>query len=127
MEAPIEEVFGYFTVAERMAEWQGVEAKLDPRPGGLWWCRYADGAVARGEFHVYPIETIDQGIECLTGVAAGERDAEGRLAEGTINHKVEARLGDFAEKLRAFASREAPEGQSQPEGKSQRRASRSET
>ena len=70
-------------------------------------------AVARGEFHVYPIETIDQGIECLTGVAAGERDAEGRLAEGTINHKVEARLGDFAEKLRAFASREAPEGESQ--------------
>ncbi len=50
VEAPIEEVFGYFTVAERMAEWQGVEAKLDPRPGGLWWCRYADGAVARGEF-----------------------------------------------------------------------------
>ncbi len=69
-------------------------------------------AVARGRFHVYPIETIDQGIECLTGVVAGERDAEGRFPEGTINQKVEARLKDFAERLRAFASRAAPEDES---------------
>ncbi len=63
-------------------------------------------AVARGEFHVYPIETIGQGIECLTGVTAGERDAEGRFPDGTINHGVEARLKTFAETLRAYASRE---------------------
>ncbi len=61
-------------------------------------------AVARGEFHVYPIETVDQGIECLTGVAAGERSAEGRFPYATINHGVEARLKAFAETLRAFAS-----------------------
>ncbi len=69
-------------------------------------------AVARGRFHVYPIETIDQGIECLTGVVAGARDAEGRFPEGTINQKVEARLKNFAERLRAFASRAAPEDES---------------
>ncbi len=63
-------------------------------------------AVARGEFSVYPIETIGQGIECLTGVTAGERDAEGRFPDGTINHGVEARLKTFAETLRAYASRE---------------------
>ena len=63
-------------------------------------------AVARGEFHVYPIETIGQGIECLTDVAAGERDAEGRFPDGSINHRVETRLKAFAESLRAYASRE---------------------
>ncbi|MFQ5959047.1 MAG: Lon protease family protein, partial [Alphaproteobacteria bacterium] len=67
-------------------------------------------AARRGAFRIYPIETIDQGIECLTGVPAGERDAEGRYPEGTINHRVDARLTEFAEKLRAFAAREGPEG-----------------
>ena len=62
-------------------------------------------AARDGRFHVYPIATIDQGIECLTGVPAGERDAEGRFPEGTINHAVEARLRGFAETLHAFAAR----------------------
>ena len=62
-------------------------------------------AARDGRFHVYPIATIDQGIECLTGVPAGERDAEGRFPEGTINHAVEARLRGFAETLRGFAAR----------------------
>ena len=42
-------------------------------------------AVAAGRFHVYPIATIDEGIELLTGVPAGEPDAEGRYPEGTVN------------------------------------------
>ena len=50
VDAPIEVAFEYFTVAERMVEWQGVAAELDPRPGGIWRCRYEDGAVARGVF-----------------------------------------------------------------------------
>ncbi len=62
-------------------------------------------AARDGRFQVYPITTIDQGIERLTGVPAGERDAEGRFPEGTINHAVEARLRGFAETLHAFAAR----------------------
>ena len=62
-------------------------------------------AVAAGKFRIYPIATIDQGIECLTGVAAGERDAEGAFPEGSINQRVEARLADFADKVSRFAGR----------------------
>jgi len=55
-------------------------------------------AVEQGNFAIYAVETIDQGIEILTGVAAGERDASGKFPEGTVNHKVEARLMELAEK-----------------------------
>jgi lon-related putative ATP-dependent protease len=58
-------------------------------------------AVAAGKFHVYPVETIDQGIEILTGVPAGQRDAVGQFPGGTINHRVERRLSEFADRVRA--------------------------
>ena len=60
-------------------------------------------AVRADRFHVYPVRTIDQGIEILTGIEAGERDAEDEFLQGSINHRVKARLIDFAEKRRAFA------------------------
>lgn len=55
-------------------------------------------AARSGAFKIYAAENIDQGIEILTGVSAGERDASGKFPEGTVNHKVEARLVELAEK-----------------------------
>ncbi len=63
-------------------------------------------AAASRQFHVYPIETIDQGITLLTGIAAGERDASGVYPDGTINARVESKLRAFAEARRAFAARD---------------------
>lgn len=60
-------------------------------------------AVGRGEFRVIPVETIDEGIEILTGVPAGRRGADGQFEADTINAQVEARLRAFAETRRAFA------------------------
>jgi predicted ATP-dependent protease len=54
-------------------------------------------AVGEGKFHVYPIETIDQGVELLTDMPAGEPDAEGTYPEDTINGKVQARLVKFSD------------------------------
>ncbi len=62
-------------------------------------------AVAAGQFAVYAIETVDDGIELLTGIPAGERDSTGQFPEGSINRRVEDTLGQFAEKLQAFAAR----------------------
>ena len=54
-------------------------------------------AIRDGRFHVYAVETIEEGIEVLTGVAAGhERDAGGQFAEGTIYRMVDDRLAAFA-------------------------------
>ncbi len=58
-------------------------------------------AVAAGRFHIHPVATIDQGIECLTGVAAGERGPGGAYPPGSINARVERRLAEFAERSKA--------------------------
>ncbi len=59
-------------------------------------------AAAAGRFHVYPARSIDEGIELLTGLPAGERDAKGLFPEGSVNRRVEDRLIDLAERRRRF-------------------------
>jgi lon-related putative ATP-dependent protease len=66
-------------------------------------------AVREGRFHVFPVETIDQGIEILTGIPAGQPDGEGKYPMESVNGKVQARLSDLAEKARK-ASAQAGEG-----------------
>ncbi|MCK4764743.1 MAG: AAA family ATPase [Candidatus Aminicenantes bacterium] len=58
-------------------------------------------AVKDGKFRIYPIEAIDQGIELLTGVEAGERE-DGVYTEGTVNRLVDDKLTGFAEKWRQY-------------------------
>jgi predicted ATP-dependent protease len=57
-------------------------------------------AVARGEFHIYAVERAAQGIEVLTGLPAGERDASGRFPAASVFGRVERRIIEIAEKLR---------------------------
>jgi lon-related putative ATP-dependent protease len=66
-------------------------------------------AVEQGQFAVYPVETVDEALELLTGVEAGERDEEGNFPAGSVNQRVEARLIELAEKQRAFADDEESE------------------
>jgi len=65
-------------------------------------------AVEQGRFHVYPIGSVDQGIEILTGRPAGQRGPDGAFPEGTINHLVDQRLREMAERLRSFARDSSP-------------------
>jgi lon-related putative ATP-dependent protease len=60
-------------------------------------------AVKAGRFSIYAVRTIDEGIEILTGVKAGERAADGRFPAGTLNRMVEDKLKSFAERGRSFA------------------------
>jgi predicted ATP-dependent protease len=62
-------------------------------------------AAKSGKFSVYAVEHISEGMEILTGVKAGERNAEGRFPAGTINRLVEDKLRSFAERTRAFSGR----------------------
>jgi ATP-dependent Lon protease len=64
--------------------------------------------VHAGRFHIYPIHTIDEGLEILTGVRAGQRGPDGLYEEGTINRLVDDRLIELAEGLREFG--EQPDG-----------------
>jgi ATP-dependent Lon protease len=64
-------------------------------------------AVKEGKFRICPIKTIDQGIEILTGVQAGERKADGAFDEGTVNYLVDKQLQHYAETWKSFGATEA--------------------
>ena len=59
-------------------------------------------AVKAGQFHIYAVKTIDEGIEVLTGVETGKRREDGAFENGTLNHKVDKCLRLMADKLREF-------------------------
>jgi hypothetical protein len=58
------------------------------------------GAVDKGLFHIYAVDTVDQAMEILTGIPAGQARPDGEFPEGTINHQVRARLAELEEKRR---------------------------
>ena len=64
-------------------------------------------ACAAGQFAVYPIVTINEGIALLSGLTAGERDACGLYLPDSVNRRVEDRLRAFASIRRSFASQDA--------------------
>ena len=49
-------------------------------------------AVREGKFHIYPISTIDKGMEILTSAEAGERGKDGSFPENTVNGRVQNKL-----------------------------------
>ncbi len=66
-------------------------------------------AVENGEFHIWSVKTIDEGIEVLTGVKAGTRNKQGEYPKDSINGRVEARLQEMAETMKEFARPQKPE------------------
>ncbi len=66
-------------------------------------------AVRSGQFHIYTAKTIDEGIEVLTGIPAGEKQEDGTYPEGTINFLVDKRLKEMAERLKGFYAEEKKE------------------
>jgi lon-related putative ATP-dependent protease len=70
-------------------------------------------AVREGQFHIYPVETIDEGIEILTGVSVGKPDDEGKYPSESVNGRVYARLVELAEKRQKFGALTAAEKRGQ--------------
>ena len=58
-------------------------------------------AVEAGRFHIWSVESIDQGVELLTGVSAGQRQEDGSYPADTVNFRVERRLKEMQELLRS--------------------------
>ena len=74
-------------------------------------------AVRDGKFHIYAVETVDQGIQLLTGTPAGEAGEDGHYPKGTINFLVHRRLMEMAEEKRA-GEEEEETGDQVPSGAS---------
>lgn len=54
-------------------------------------------AVKKGDFHIYAVSSIEEGIEVLTGVPAGKKDKYGRFPAGTVNALAYEKLKKYAE------------------------------
>ena len=104
-----EKVEGFYDVCKARGL-RGDEGVLIPAANTKHLMLRADivEAARAGQFHIYPIETIDQGIELLTGISAGERDESGEFPPYTVNRRVEDRLATFAEEAMAYQN--APDG-----------------
>ncbi len=76
-------------------------------------------AVAAGQFSVYAVSHIDEGIEILTGIAAGELQEDGSYPKGTINYRIVQRIDEMAERLRTYntpAPQDSEDGRDQSRG-----------
>jgi uncharacterized protein YndB with AHSA1/START domain len=59
VEAPPESVFKFFVDPDQMIRWMGVDATLDPQPGGVYRVNVTGSDVARGEYlEVVPNERV---------------------------------------------------------------------
>ncbi len=59
------------------------------------------GAVERGEFHIYPVKTVEQALTILTGMKVGRRSAKnGRYPSGSLYRLVDDRLAELARMAR---------------------------
>lgn len=52
-------------------------------------------AVERGEFRIFAVKTIEEGIEILTGVPAGEMQEDRDYPEGSVFSLIERKLKEF--------------------------------
>jgi predicted ATP-dependent protease len=98
-----EKIEGFFDVC-KVRGLTGAQGVLIPSANKrhLMLRRDVIDAVAAGSFHIYAVDTVDQGMEILTGMPAGTREATGRFAAGTFNERVESRLITLAKQARAF-------------------------
>jgi lon-related putative ATP-dependent protease len=60
-------------------------------------------AVKEGRFHVWSVNTIDEGIEVLTGRKAGQKDGNGVFEEGSVNSLVDSQLRSYSEMWMNFS------------------------
>jgi lon-related putative ATP-dependent protease len=102
-----EKIEGFFEVC-KLKGLKGDESVMIPKSNvqDLMLKEEVVKAVKDGKFHIYPVNTIDEGIEILTGVKAGERRKDGAFEPNTLNERVDRRLKEMAETLTRFA--EAP-------------------
>lgn len=63
-------------------------------------------AVQKQQFHIYAVKHVDDAAEILTGIPAGQPDANGRYPEGTLNARTSARLENWSQVRRRFSNPE---------------------
>lgn len=91
-----EKIEGFYDVCQTMGL-NGKQGVLIPASNVQHLMLHEDvrESARQGEFHIYAYEHVDQAIEILTGIPAGELDDKGEYPEGSINQRVAARLAEL--------------------------------
>ncbi len=107
-----EKIEGFFDICEKRGL-TGGQGVIIPKANvkNLMLKEEVVQSVKEGTFHIYAIETIDEGMELLTGMEMGERNEDGEYPEETVNFKVESKLKKFASIQQTFTGR----GNNQPQ------------
>ena len=91
-----EKIEGFFDIC-RLRGLTGTQGVLIPKTNvvNLMLRQDVVNACNEGKFHIYPVSTIDEGIEILTGLPAGKRGEDGNYPKDSVNGKVQERLNQF--------------------------------
>ena len=73
-------------------------------------------AVKEKKFFIYPIDTVEEGLEILTGMPAGEQKEDGTYPEGTINYLAMKRLTEISEALKEKKDKEEEKTEKKADG-----------
>jgi len=103
-----QKIEGFFQVCQSKGL-TGTQGVMIPKRNlrNLMLRREVVDAVAQGQFHVFAVDTVDEGISVLTGMPAGTKRKNGTYPANTVNHRVERQLKAMAGKLRSFAKPKA--------------------
>ncbi|MEW6313731.1 MAG: AAA family ATPase [Pseudomonadota bacterium] len=99
-----EKIEGYFDVC-RARGLTGRQGVLIPTANAKHLMLRSDvvEAACAGKFSIYPVESVDEAMELLTGIPAGIPDAQGRVPEGSVNYLVAAQLVQLSMMRQAYA------------------------
>jgi predicted ATP-dependent protease len=94
-----QKVEGYFDVC-RQKGLTGHQGVIIPRANltHLMLKEEVVSAVQAGQFHVYQVGNVTEGIQILTGVPAGDPDAEGVYPPDTVYGRIQNKLNIFIER-----------------------------
>ncbi|MFN3396395.1 MAG: Lon-insertion domain-containing protein [Thermodesulfovibrionales bacterium] len=96
-----EKIEGFFELC-RLRGLDGSQGVIIPRKNvkNLMLKKDVVEAVKEGRFSIYPIDIVEEGLEILTGMPAGELREDGTYPEGTVNYLVMKRLTEITEALK---------------------------
>ena len=96
-----EKIEGFFSICQAKGL-TGEQGVLIPKTNvkNLMLNEKVIDAVKAGKFHIFPVATVDEGIEILTGKKAGKRQKSGKFPKGTIYWAVETKLEEMAEQYK---------------------------
>ncbi len=100
-----EKVEGFYSICRKIS-FTGRQGVIIPESNikNLILNREIRESVRRGEFHIYPVSTIDQGIEILSEMDAGEKNRKGNFPSNTFNYLVEKKLRELSLKNKSSSS-----------------------